>query len=408
MEEEKIITVDGIGKKTPDPEEGQPEGQVEESLSESNNNIESIELDLDRVREKTFNKELGFLVDKVISHESPDEGEEMEEEILDFEPPTIKESDLLQRFHNLFYRAINLMGLNYVNAGFNQFELSLDTVRDNLEDAVHDEMRAMNFDSYSVLFYDIDKGCFTPCINNIYNLKDENIIIDKNEDLYNSIDESSTGIMLGSRTIKNNIYLRKRFKTDEYKFSYYFLSLKNAAQKFFNETESGAARDIPGKSLFPVLIIQLYDHENQSAAAVFNKLRDRLSIHFIFLARKLIKKTQSRKTGSLKDFVDSVEYNLQLFRKDEDSCCYIIRCVNQLSKEILFIIKYLHTKLKQILSGSSVILRTEKDRFIIFLNRPEEKKLKKIIDDFNSIHNEVFVLEKFDIVSGDPGELFYA
>ena len=407
--EEKIITTDDIdsGKSNA----GIPSGdeyEREESLPDDKGNIDSIDINLDRVREKTFNKELGDLVEKIRSHELIEEQEE-EEDVPDIAVSEIREDDLLRKYHDLFYRAVNLLGVNNTNAGFNQFDLSMNSIRDELEIYINDEMRNLSFPYYSILRYSLEKKCYITYINHIKGLNEANIIINPNEELWKNIYENKKGIIIGSRAVNNNVYLRKRFlpaDTGISKLSYYFVSLRNLTIDFYSGMERPSGRELPYRSLFPVLIIRL-DNEETSPEYVFNKIRDSLSVHFIFLARKLIIQTHNTRSGTNQDLYNTMEHNFKLFQTDSEGLCFIIKCSSNLTKETLFVLKYLHIKLKESLSKRTIISRIEKHKFVILITKPELKALNRVVDDFNKFYNNIFVLKEFKIAADNPMEIYF-
>jgi hypothetical protein len=408
--EEKIITTDDIDSDKTEPDVPfDNESSREESLPDENGNSDSIDIGLERVREKTFNKELSDLVEKIRSHELSEEQEE-EEDLPDITASEIREDDLLRKYHNLFYHAINLIGINNINASFNQFDLSLNSIKDELEKYIDDEMRALSFPCYSVLYYNLEKKCYVPCINHINELDENNIIIDPNEEFCKNIYEHSSGIIIGSRTVNNNIYLKKRFSLSGQagaRFSYYFISLRNLTSDFYSGIERSAGKNLPDRSLFPILMI-LLNEEETAPESIFYKIRDRLAVHFIFLARKLIMKTHNTKAGNHSDLFNTMGHNFKLFQGDSEGGCFIIKCSSHLTKETLFVLKYLHIKLKESLSKRSIISRIEKDKFVILINKPEVRILNRVVMDFNKFYNNIFVLKEFKIGIDNLMEVYCA
>ncbi len=406
--EEKIITTDDIEPaKDVNRVPSGDEGAGEESLLSENGDIESVDIDLDRVREKTFNKELGDLVEKIRSHELVEEHEEAEE-IPDIALSEMREDDLLLKYHNLFYRAVNLIGSAGINAGFNQFELSLNTMKDELEKHIDAEMKRLSFRCYSILKYDLEKKCYKAAVNHIEGIDESNIIIDPNEELWKNIYDNKKGLIIGSKAINNSVYLRKRFQPSGRPasgFSYFFASFRNLALDFFSGLERPAGRELPYRSLFPILIIRL-DNEETRPDPVFCKIRDRLAVHFIFLARKLIMKTHAARTESHRDLYNVMDYNLKMFQRDSDGLCYIINCTAPLTKEILFVLKYLHIKLKETLSKRAVISRIAKHRFVVMLAKQEMRALNGVVADFNKFYSNIFALKEFKISTDNPLEMY--
>ncbi|MCU0822612.1 MAG: hypothetical protein MUC95_09100, partial [Spirochaetes bacterium] len=377
-------------------------------LPDENGSMDSPDADLDRVREKTFNKELSDLVEKIRAHELTDE-QEVEEDIPEIAVSEISEDDLLRKYHDLFYRAVNMIGAGNTNTIFNQFELSLNSIKDDLERYIDLELRGMSYPHYSILLYSLEKKCYVIYVNHIDGLDENNIIIDPNEELHKNIYDNKKGVIIGSRVVNNNIYLKKRFLPDSRvvtNYSYYFLSFRNLTSDFFSGMERPTGRDLPYRAMFPILVVRL-DNEEARAETVFSRIRDRLTVHFIFLARKLIIKTHNTRSGSHNDLYNIMEHNFKLFQRDSDGLCYVVKCSAGLTKEILFVLKYLHIKLKETLSKRTIISRIEKNKFVILITKPELNALKRVVDDFNRFYNNIFVMNEYKIASGNPMEIYF-
>ena len=153
VEEEKVITIDQL-EKTKQESDGTDTYEVISTDFSEDESFDKDSFSIDKVRERTFNKELSDLVRRVRKPEKAYEKKTVPteagfiEEIVEVSP---EEAELLNRFHELFYKAINLKNIDKINTDFNHFEISIKSLQDDLEKFIFEKMGDLSFNDYAVL-----------------------------------------------------------------------------------------------------------------------------------------------------------------------------------------------------------------------------------------------------------------
>ncbi|HEY1406986.1 MAG TPA: hypothetical protein VF857_10285, partial [Spirochaetota bacterium] len=121
---------------------------LEEDLSFS-------EEELDRIRKKTFTRELRDLVDKVVfdaGGEPVPQGKTV---------PDYPDADQIRNLHSLFYRTINLDGHDSIYTGFNPFISRDDNIFEYAKDYIRKSLLKIDVSEYAILFYDPSRKSFS-------------------------------------------------------------------------------------------------------------------------------------------------------------------------------------------------------------------------------------------------------
>jgi hypothetical protein len=349
--------------------------QISEN-KEQNNTGEDINL----ARDRTFNKELSDLVTRIRSNEP-------QEKIEPKTPKEITDDELLMLYHKLYYKAVNLAGIDKINSDLNPFDLYKESSSDDLADLIYTEMKNLQMEEFAVLVYNLEKKCYLSYTNHINNLNENNIVIDSLEGLYTNIIENKNGIVLDHQSIERNLYLKKRFGLNK---SIYFISFNSFFKDFYNDADFDKKNDFPDY-LLPILLIELKENiKEHQKKSIYNKIKNKLTIYFFLLYKKILLETQNYSYSSQHTLFNFIDYTYRKYSGHDDYLCCIIKLRNYINIEYLAVFKYLLIKLEKKLTDKTTISRIEKDKLIIFTQKSKKKILDDILDDFNKLHGNVF------------------
>lgn len=342
---------------------------------------------LDRIRERTFNEELSGLVTRIRANEQISEMTGTESE--DTTP-----EDLLKKYHELFYKSINLPHLNQINTDYNPFNFINKLSDINPEEKIYQEMNSISLNKYSILTYNIHKRCFSPYINHINDINENNLVIDISEQLFTDILNNEYGIILNSDKICANVFYKKRFMPDDNKtmnFNLYFCSLNNFYSNLLSET-GGITEE--KASYYPLLIIKLEDKTATDCKSIYTELRNRLVHHFIMLEKdnSFIEATDIK---DLHDLYSNIDYIYRTYYRRNEGICLNLKFSNPSKIEDMLILNYIKLKIQKLASKKTTISRSDINKLLIFVPKNEKKAIEQIIKELISLSNNTFTLDQF-------------
>jgi hypothetical protein len=344
--------------------------------------------EISRVRERTFNKELSDLVSRIKSNEPG------KDEIPASVPPKkeITEDDLLQMYHQLFYKAVNISGIEKIDTSFNPFILYKELSSDDLLTLIYNEMTALSFNEYAILAYNPEKNYYSCYTNNIPGLDERNIVIDPSENLYANIINNKHGNILDRQSIERDIYYKKRFSA---KNSLLFISFGNLFIDYYSNADLRNVNDF-SDAFFPILLIRMEENPGENRKkTIYREIESKLIVYFFLLYRKLTIDKQSICSAGLQSIYGFLDYIFQKYNKQKDCICAVIKSKKYINAESLLILKFMYGKLKNKLSGSAEILRIEKDKLLIFTRKQDRKRMDDILDEFNKTYSDLFRVDTF-------------
>lgn len=359
-------------------EDGNNAAKSEDDVEDSH--IESDELR--KVRERAFDEEFKGLVDRITQHE-----EEDEIAALDDIPPEEREDALLNKFHELFYKSGNLLDVQEINPNFNPF-IFRDSIPGSLIHNITNRFNKISLDRFAILHFDIGKDCFRPAINYISDIEESQIIVNMHEELHLNILQSPFGVILDQQQIEDDIYLKKRFHLREEYLKddlFYFLSLKRFFSEFIDELNLGEFEGLQGIPLFPILIVQFKGGNGSvSTEEIYRTIKNNLIMQLILYCIELYRKISEVKPDSLEHATALLEFYLLSFSRIRRSGLIIITLKQFNEVYMIFIIKYLLSKLNRVLTSKSVLAHLFSDRIFIIAERPEVETALEILKEFNA------------------------
>ncbi len=357
-----------------------------EKNSEDGDREDHIESDeLKKIRDRAFDDEFKGLVDRITQHE-----EEEGEAALDRIPPEERGDVLLRKFHELFYKSGNLMGLSHINYNFSPF-IFQESLPGSLIHNITNRFNKISLGRFAILHFDVEKSCFRPVINYISDIEEGQIVVNMYEELHQSILRSDYGIILEQGQIDDDIYLKKRFSFKEEYLKdnlFYFLSLKKFFSEFIDELNLGEFGGFQSIPLFPILIIQLkVDTEEVGTEEIYRTIKNSLIIQLILYCIELYRKISESELDSFEKLIDMLEFYLLAFSKIRRSTLIVIRLKRFDEIYMIFIVKYLLSKLNKLLTSRSVLSHLFSDRILILAERSEVEVIMQILKEFNEQFN---------------------
>ncbi len=382
MEREKIITVEGIRRSVAErggADKFQDHGEYE--IFDSTEGY--TEEELQKIRDKTFTRELRDLVDKVTDQEdmeiTPDE-------------ERITENNLLHLYHSLFYKAVSLIGMENSNSSFNPLDYPQDTLYDSLLTSIEEGMADMQMEDFAVLSYDFEKRCYSPWINQIKDLDGSNLMIDLSEALFKKIFNGAWGVLLTYEEIKESLFLYKRFPLSE-REKVYFFALRNLWSKFSSLYPEIMSH--PGE-LSTIVMIKTNSPFLNTEEEIHNRIVDHLMVHYLLFDR-IISGNLTISADNLKRAYSLIEYYYNLYRCREGGQIFLLRCVYRGSISAYYLFRLLQAKIRGLLYKETVASYIKLDMIIVFTNRDEGERLSEIIEEMNRLHDNLIQKEILEI-----------
>jgi hypothetical protein len=341
--------------------------------------------ELKKIRDRAFDDEFKGLVDRITQHEEEDvEGE------LDRIPPEERGDVLLKKYHELFYKSGNLMGVSHINYNFSPF-IFQESLPGSLIHNITNRFNKISLGRFAILHFDIEKNCFRPAINYISDIEESQIIVNMYEELHQRILQSDYGIILDQGQIDDDIYLKKRFSFKEEYLKdnlFYFLSLKKFFSEFIDELNLGEFGGFQSIPLFPILIIQLrVDSEKVGTEEIYGTIKNSMIMQLILYCIELYRKISEIELDTLEQLIGMLEFYLLAFSKIRRSSLIIIRLKQLNEIYMIFIIKHLLSKLNRLLTSKSVLSHLFSDRMLILAERSEVEVVMQVLKEFNEQFN---------------------
>ncbi len=348
------------------------------------------------LREKTFNEELRSLVVRVRKNETTESQvadlsgheEELAREILVF------------KLHQLFYLCKNLQGYDAINPHYNPFDTYLpDEImndRDLLVEQIRGVMESSGYGRFFLLSYDLEKKGFTADILTYDRMPKEDIIISIRDSLYHLIHESPEGYILQSDEIRGNDFLSKILYPDGVSYETLYLITTEKISGLIEDKFKSISKE--GGNIFqppPILGIFLSKDDGNVAGEIFRAIINRLALPLHLYKKNLPDIFNINASISFNDLYSYLVLLLNYYLMEEDRICIIIK-IRRYGDNFSFIIRYLITKLQNVLNSSSILLHFSEKRIVVLTDTGHERDVHGVIEKFNEIYDNNF---KYKLIS---------
>lgn len=350
------------------------------------------------LREKTFTPELRDLVARVIRHDSsepdiPDPYTGLEDQ---------PEEDIILRLHRLFYNTRNLIDNQDINTAFDPFDLQhgagTGSLDDSVQEYIRDQMADLSFDNLAIFRYDKAQKCFLPDWQNLARYDAGSLMISLHDRLYKKLLSSPDGIILNVADIQNDPYLSKIFipAGAGTRTPAYFILLSDIYAELSFEIAAPGTEVVASFLPSGLLMIELFDDaENVNPAPIANLLRKRLSVPF-FIADVMGAKILSfENLDKLSNPYSVLEYYFNIFLLMPDGVGLRLDLNASGNGSMLFIMKYILSRLNAVLSADSALIQMVNESLLILTHRSCIERIRNVIDEYIGLFSGSLSLLEF-------------
>ncbi len=336
------------------------------------------------LREKTFNSELGSLVNKIFNNEK--KTEKPSDQYIDSDP--MEKNALLLQCEKLIYKIKHSDDLNSVTSSYNPFDTDIN-VYDDIDDTA-DYIKAgllqCGYSKFQILKYNFNDKAYRSDINLLDSSYSAEMYFSIKDPLILRIQNHGEGFIINSTLINSDPFFSKKFLnkdaddlsprefyiikiSDLFNDSNNLKSLKNNIIKF-------------EEFLSPLLIVELNRNTKIKPDEILKELKEfaALPLMLYFLKNRI---RFSITNYSYEDTLLMIE----LFIKSAINTnlkSYIITLKDYSTKANLFILKFVLSKMRKLLKKHSLIIKISINRAVIVSPSLEMNDIYNILDRANS------------------------
>ena len=337
------------------------------------------------IREKTFTPEFRDLVERVIHHDSSEPGA-LDAGALPEDPA---DDEVILGLHRLYYNTRNLLDNQDINTAFDPFDLAhgpgAGTITDSMREYIRDRMEELTFENFAVFRYDISQKCYLPAWSNLARYDAGSLMISLHDRLFKRILSSPDGVVIAGADIQNDPYLGKVFTAREggTRSPAFFILLSDISGELsFEMAEAGREVVAPFLPSGLLMIELLDDAGNASPAPIAGLLRKRLSIPFYLADESGAGLLSFDNFEKLSNPYSIMEYFFNIFLLTPGSVGIRLKIHAGGDAAVLYIMKYIISKLSGALSSDSALIQASNNRLLILTHRSHVDRLRRVIDEY--------------------------
>lgn len=348
------------------------------------------------LREKTFNSELGFLLNKISNNEKqPYQPALPDDNNIDL---SIRKTALFE-IEKMIYRLKHLEENTNNTSRFDPFDLEVDVYDeiDDLNDYISSGMKQAGFEKFLLMRFNLSDNAFRTDINLIHEGYTSCIFFSLRDEIIEQMKGEDAGIIISPDRIKSDHFLLKKFKDgfnspDE--IPYFYICrissiCKESCKNTFYEEKMSGYDDI----ISPVLVIALDKDNRHTPADIFSMLTRYaaipLGIYMMnYSLKTAISKFNYRDTLLLIELIANSSDNTRMRLS-------IIRLNDYSSKEFIFIFTFMVSRIKKLLNRNSLFIRVDIDQSLLVCTDEELAAVEAVIDDINK-NAEIITITSFD------------
>ncbi len=349
------------------------------------------------LREKTFNSELGFLLNKISNNEkTPDSSAGLpDDNNIDY---SLKKT-VLYEIEKMIYRMKHIDESVNNTSFFNPFDLDIDVYDeiDDLNDYIISAMNQAGLGRFLVMKFNLTDNAFRTDINCIYEDYTSSVFFGLRDSIIDRIKNSNTGIVFSSEQIRDDKFLFKKlrsgFQSPEDITPFYIIKIStichDSCKDTFYEEKMSGYDDV----ISPVLVVSLGKDNTLDPEQIFLKLKSYTAIPLaIYMmnnsVKTVISKFNYRDTLLLVELIASSSENSSMHLS-------IIKLNNYSLKEYIFIFTFLISRIKKLLNRNSLFIRVDIDQSLLVCSDEELAAVEAVIADVNE-NADIITLASFD------------
>ena len=348
------------------------------------------------LREKTFNSDLGFLLNKISSNEKqPALSSGSDDNSIDL---SLKKTALLE-IEKMIYRLKHFEENTNNTSFFNPFDLDVDVYDeiDDLNDYIISGMKQSGMGRFLLMRYNLNDNAFRTDINMISEDYTSGVFFGLRDDIIEQMKSRTSGIIISPDNIRNDKFLIKKFRDG---FSrpedippFYICRIsricRESCKNTFYEEKMSGYDDI----ISPVLVIALDIEHNLLPEDIFATLTQYAAIPLgIYMMNYSLKTAISK--FNYRDTLLLVEL-IANFSENSRVQLSIIKLNNYSSKEYIFIFTFLISRIKKLLNRNSLFIRVDIDQSLLVCSDDELAAVNAVIEDINK-NADIITLTSFD------------
>ncbi|HPS59061.1 MAG TPA: hypothetical protein PK514_13225 [Spirochaetota bacterium] len=348
------------------------------------------------LREKTFNSDLGFLLNKISSNEKQPAVQSVNDDNnIDF---SLKQTALLE-IEKMIYRLKHLEETADNTSHFDPFDIDVDVYDeiDDLNDYIISGMKQSGMNKFLLMRFNLSDNAFRTDINMIREDYTPGIFFGLKDGIIEQMKNSSSGIIIPPDRIRNDKFLIKKFKdgfsSPEDIPPFYICRISSICREsckntFYEEKMSGYD-DI----ISPVLVIELDKTNRLMPEDIFGILT-----RYAAIPLGIYMMNYSLKTAISKFNYRDTLLLVELIANSSDNSSMqlsIIQLENYSSKEYIFIFTFLLSRIKKLLNRNSLFIRVDIDQTLLVCSVEELAAVNAVIEDINR-NAEIITIASFD------------
>lgn len=313
--------------------------------------------EIEKIRNKTFTSELKDLVNDVSGISSEDD------------LSGIDKHELLENFHNLFYRSVNLPFSDNCVASNNFIE------DNSFNDLISELKSEFNIDNFATMEYDLTSRVYKITNSNFETKLNNSFVFSPNETIYDTILGSENPIHFNYSTIKN--LKLKDYYLSFSMYNFHMISFTAIALKYFqNYIKFHDSFD--SIKLSPVFLFKM------DAISDFNQFLEKKYSSFIFTLFNYFIKKQNKNTDISLNYDSILEKYVTEISKLKKSHCYVIKINKKFNSEFYFSFKYFIKKIQNMFLDPSRFIMIDYKKSVIFVSGQDTHSFFSKIEEYNS------------------------
>jgi hypothetical protein len=264
-------------------------------------------------------------------------------------------------------------------------------------------MYKLFFPAFAILSYSVSQKGYIPAVHNLGKYTVPNIVISLRSGLFKKILTSPDGVVIDSGSIKNDFFLKKIFETKDGECgTLYFVMLDFLLDELSGELTFPGQKAVTPFLPSPIYMVEIDEADGaRGPAYVANSMKKRLSIPLFLMNESLSRNLAFMNFKGLSYPFYLLDYFFTVFLIRDDSVGMRIKLADSWDASTVFLMKYILSKLKHILSSDSAIIHILKNRLLILTKSDYIGPISEIIDTHNRLFQEqldllIFYTKDFD------------
>jgi len=359
--------------------------QVKVEELDADNVQEVKEKNVNILRDKTFNSELGLLLNTINSNEKTSDTRPTgpAEHEIDY---NLKNAALLE-IEKTIYQLKEFHESGRGQSGFNPFDLDIN-VYDDIEDTNDYIIAGMNqagFPLFLLMKFDLEDNAFRVDINTAGGNLTSDAFFSMNDGLFTRLKAEQKGIFLSTGDIREDIFLSKKFGTVIEKKSdsdgIYLIRLSDLCREPFSGTAYRNRLSGFDEVISPILAIKTSEMDRTEEDSIFSRLQHYASIP---LAVYMMNNTMKTGFSGLNYRATLLMVNLfALASENTNRKIVTLKLTDYSDKKDQFIYSYMISKIRKILKMNSLLIRISVSLSVLVCSESELEQVKLITGQIN-------------------------